>query len=371
MRISFSNLFYALASLMALTAILWFAKPLLVPACFSALFAFIMYPIVKWFRKLGLKKILAIAVSLFSVLVVVLGIIVLFSTQIIRIASEYTNFLNKMESTLEKSVTFLNATVQIIPDIEADSLIDRLTEFFSDSSFLIISDTVSFTGSFITFIVLTFTYAFLILFYSDHLTEAISRFSPKIHRENFKQMLKEVQQVGQEYFTGMLLLILILGVLNSVGLLIIGIDYAFFFGFLAAILAIIPYVGTTLGGLVPTLYALMTYDSYWYPAGVIGVFWLIQFVEGNFLSPKIVGGNMQINALFAIFSLIAGGVLWGIPGMILFLPMVAVLKVICSHYEELKPIALLIGERMEPVEEVELNTYEKMMKWMKDKTSND
>jgi len=367
MRISFSNLFFALASVMAMTAILWFGKPLLVPICFAALFAFILYPLVKWLNRIGLNKILAIALSIFGVIVVVLGVIFVFSTQIIRIAGEYSNFLDKMRATLEESVTFLNENIQVIPTIRVDNLVDQLEEFFSDSSFLIISDTVSFTTSFLTFLILTFTYAFLILFYSEHITESLCRFSPKIHRGSFKQMLKEVQKVGQEYFVGMILLIIILGILNSVGLLIIGIDYPFFFGFLAALLAIIPYVGTTLGGLIPTLYALIAYDSYLYPIGVIGVFWFIQFVEGNFLSPKIVGGNMQINALFAIFSLIAGGVLWGIPGMILFLPLVAILKVICSHYEELKPVASLIGERIHEVEEVELNSYEKLMKWVKKK----
>jgi len=141
------------------------------------------------------------------------------------------------------------------------------------------------------------------------------------------------------------LLMLILGTLNTIGLLIVGIDYAFFFGFLAAILAIIPYIGTFLGGLLPTLYAFMSYDSYWYPIGVIIVFWFVQTLEGNFLSPKIVGGNLNLNAMTALISLIAGGFLWGISGMILFLPFMAIFKVFCENYEELHPIAELMSDQ--------------------------
>ncbi|WP_425390284.1 AI-2E family transporter [Ekhidna sp.] len=350
MNLSFSKFFYAIASIIGIVAIMHFAKSMLVPVFFAMLFAFILYPIVKWLTKKGLKKVLGIILTMGGVFILFSGVLVLFSAQIINMASQYSNFLEKLRETLEKSVTFLNDKVQIIPDIESQTILDRLTNVFSDSSFLIISDTVSVTGSFLSFVVLASIYTFLILFYSEHLTEALTRFADKKKRKSFINMLREVQKVGQQYFTGMLLLILVLGVLNTVGLLILGMDYAFFFGFLAALLAIIPYVGTTLGGLIPTIYAFVAFDSYWYPLGVILIFWFIQFIEGNFLNPKIVGGNMQINALFSIFSLIAGGFLWGIAGMILFLPLVAMLKVVCSHYEELEPVASLIGERITEVQ---------------------
>ncbi len=329
-----------------------FAKSILIPICFAMLFAFILYPMIKWLINKGVKKVLAIALAMIGVLIITVGVLILFSAQIIDIASEYSNFLDKLQSTLETSVSFLNDKVQIIPDIESETILNKLTNLFSDSSYLIISDTVNITGSFLSFIVLSSIYTFLILFYSEHLTEALTRFNSRQKRKSFIQMLREVQQVGQQYFTGMLLLIFVLGILNTIGLFILGIDYALFFGFLAALLAIIPYIGTTLGGLIPTIYAFIAYDSYWYPIGVIAIFWFIQFVEGNFLNPRIVGGNMQINALFSIFSLIAGSILWGIAGMILFLPLVAMLKVVCSHYNELKPVAILIGERITEIEEV-------------------
>ena len=104
----------------------------------------------------------------------------------------------------------------------------------------------------------------------------------------------------------MILLIIIIGLANSIGLWIIGIDNPFLFGFLGAILSIVPYVGTALGAIIPVLYAFVSYDSLWPAIAVAILFWAVQLISDNFLSPKIVGGSLHINALTAILSLIIG-----------------------------------------------------------------
>jgi predicted PurR-regulated permease PerM len=177
--------------------------------------------------------------------------------------------------------------------------------------------------------------------------QAFVRFYPEDHREKTVQMLKAVQQVGQQYLSGMMVIILILGLANSLGLWIIGLDNPLLFGFLAAILALIPYAGTFLGAAIPILYAFIAYDSLWMPITIAIFFWVVQLIESNFLTPKIVGGNLKINPLTSILSIIIGASVWGIAGMIIFLPLAAILKVVCEEYEELKPIALLIGEQAE------------------------
>jgi predicted PurR-regulated permease PerM len=114
---------------------------------------------------------------------------------------------------------------------------------------------------------------------------------------------------------------------------------------LAALLALIPYAGTFIGSAIPVLYALVHYDSFWMPITIAIFFWLVQLVESNYLTPKIVGGNLKINALTSIISIIIGASIWGIAGMILFLPFAAMLKTVCEEYVELKPLALLIGDQ--------------------------
>jgi predicted PurR-regulated permease PerM len=158
-------------------------------------------------------------------------------------------------------------------------------------------------------------------------------------------MFKSVQQVGKKYLSGMILLILIIGIANSIGLWIIGIDNPILFGFLASVLSIIPYVGTTFGAIIPMVYAFVSSDSLFPVIAVAILMWSVQLITDNFLSPKIVGGSLNINALASILSLIIGALVWGVAGMILFLPFTAMLKIVCEEYEELQPVAMLIGSQ--------------------------
>jgi predicted PurR-regulated permease PerM len=143
------------------------------------------------------------------------------------------------------------------------------------------------------------------------------------------------------------LVILIVAVLNITGLLILGIDYAFFFGALGALLTIIPYVGIFIGALLPILMSLVTKDSAWYAVGVAGIFFFVQILEGNFITPNVVGSKVSINPLVAIVGLILGGMLWGAPGMILAIPFMAVIKVIFDSVEGLRPYGFVLGDSEE------------------------
>jgi predicted PurR-regulated permease PerM len=138
---------------------------------------------------------------------------------------------------------------------------------------------------------------------------------------------------------------LIAAVLNSIGLLLLGIEHAIFFGFLSGTLTMIPYVGITIGAALPTLVALVTKDSGWYAVGVIAVHSVVQFLEGNFITPKITGSKISINALAAIVALLVGGKIWGIAGMILAVPAVGILKILLSYSTSLKPFVILLEDK--------------------------
>ena len=223
------------------------------------------------------------------------------------------------------------------------SCLTKSRVMLKESTGPLVGKTFTTSTTFIAGLFGTMIFSFLILIYRDGLTKALLGFSPEDKKERVFRMFKSVQQVGQQYLSGITILVLIIGFANSIGLWIIGIDNPFLFGFFAAFLSIIPYVGTALGALIPILYAFVTFDSLWPVIAVAILLWVVQLITDNFLSPKIVGGSLHINALASILSLIIGALVWGVAGMILFLPFTAMLKVVCEEYEELKPIALLIG----------------------------
>jgi predicted PurR-regulated permease PerM len=154
----------------------------------------------------------------------------------------------------------------------------------------------------------------------------------------------DLRKVIQHYIIGMLKVIAILAALNGTGLLLLGIKHAIFFAVFAAILNVVPYIGPLVGSIVPMTFALFTKDSLWYPLGVLICFTINQSIEGHFLTPKIVGSNVNINPLTSLLALILGGTIWGIVGMILFIPMTAILKKILELSPRTEAYAYLMGE---------------------------
>lgn len=346
MQFSFKQFFFFAGSAFLLIAFLHFARDLMVPVAFSLLFAFILYPVSCFLERWGVGRIVSILLSMLLVVLVASGVIFLFSAMVLKVSDELTDFGSKLMELFSDVIVFANENVPIFIDISKESLIEDGTAWLKESWGGLVSTTFSGTFSLFTGAFLVAIYTFLLLLYRGGIVRAIKSAASKEHRDEVSLMISDIQQVGQSYLFGMMLLILILGTLNSIGLWIIGLEHAFLFGFLAGLLVLIPYAGTLIGGLLPTLYALMTHDSLWMPVAVIALFWLIQTLEGNFLSPKIIGGKLSINALTAIFSLIMGGYLWGIAGMILFLPYAAIVKITFSHIEPLKPLSLLMGDEL-------------------------
>ena len=128
----------------------------------------------------------------------------------------------------------------------------------------------------------------------------------------------------------------------------LGIDYAILIGIVGALLNVIPYIGGLVAVALPMMVALATKPSPWYVVYILAAYYFIQLIDNNFIVPKIVASKVKINALFAIIVVIAGNALWGIPGMFLSIPLLAIVKLICDHIEPLKALGILLGDTVPP-----------------------
>ncbi len=344
MSLSFQKIFYAILTIFALFTILILAKTVLIPLAFALLTAFILYPLVKKYESWGANKTLSTLFAMITLVLILLGGITAFSSQIIQISTHLDEFKDKILGVFADITIFINDNIPMGTPLEKGELLEKLKTWFNASIGSLVNKTFSGTVAFLTGLVSTVVFTFLILLYSEGLVFAFSNFYPERNRGKAIAMFKSVYSVGKSYLIGVVTIVLILGFVNSIGLWIIGIDSPFLFGFLASILAIIPYVGTVAGAIIPVLYALVAYDSIWMPVVIALFFWLVQVIESNYLTPKVVGGKLQVNALTAIMSIIIGASVWGIVGMILFLPFAAMLRVVSQAYIELQPLAMLIGD---------------------------
>jgi predicted PurR-regulated permease PerM len=153
--------------------------------------------------------------------------------------------------------------------------------------------------------------------------------------------------VAPHYLFGKLILVTFLAIMYAVGLTLLGVKYGILLGVLAAVLSIIPYIGNFIGGVLPMAMVLVTQDETWPIFAIIGLFGFAQFIESYFLEPLIVGGKVSINPMASIIGVVLAGGIWGIPGMIIAIPYMGIVKILCDQIDRLEPVSILIGEREE------------------------
>jgi len=204
-------------------------------------------------------------------------------------------------------------------------------------------------GSGIAMFFLIPVYIFLILLYQPIIMEFINQMSGDDNKLQIKGVVTQTKKVVQHYLGGLLIEAGIIALLDIGALFALGIQYAILLGLMAALLNMIPYLGGIVGVGLPMAVALATKDSAWFAVYVMAAFYVIQVIDNNYIVPKIVASKVKINALFSIIVVFAGNQLWGIPGMFLSLPLLAIIKLTCDNFEPLKPWGFLLGDTLEPM----------------------
>ena len=337
-----------LLAFMLIVAMAYILQDFLIPIFFAILLSVLVYPIVRYFEtRLCFNRIISILIAILVFTTIILCVFILIGIQFQDIMDKSDMYYDKI---MEKTNIIIketeNSTGIESKDIVGDKKFE-VKEIVKENSNKIL-DFITRSGSILSDFVLTPLYMFFFLLYRSFLISFLYKATSRISdKKNMRIILNQLYKVQQNYLVGLLSVMFIVGVLNSIGLLALGIDYPFFFGFLCALLLLVPYIGIMIGSLLPALVALATKDSYWYAVGVIAIFGFIQFVEGNFITPKITGSKVSLNSFVSILVIILFSMIWGIPGMILALPITASLKVIFDHSEKFKPIGFLLGQAEE------------------------
>ena len=337
------NVAASLLSLVLIIALLYVLQGVLVPLMFSILLAISLFPITRFFEKYKVNRATA---SLLSVIIaiIVIGFLVWFIVhQVIVIGANGSDmqvrFLHILE-TIQKWVT-------VRFGVEEGEITKQITAFSNrvvGNAGVIISTAFGSVGGILASVIIVPLFTFFLLYYRDFFREFFFHAFASASKEVVSQVLDKIYYVVQSYLVGLVTVMGIVAILNTVGLLVMGIPYAWFFGILASLLMLLPYIGIAIGSVLPALFALATKDSAWYAVGVVAWFQVVQFLEGNFLTPNIVGGKVSINPLMALVGLLLGGMLFGLAGLILALPITAVLKVVFDAVPSMKAFGFLIGE---------------------------
>lgn len=357
-NINLQRIAYLLVILVISIYIIIIGKSLFVPVAFSALFSFLLLPICRGIENWLPYRPGAIVMSILIALLPILIAIGLFSYQLTTVLQDMPSISGQLKKGISHIFNLAERFLQIDSTSLEDWLRTNLTTIL-DTPLQLLGNSLTSSTAVLAGLLVTILFTFFALLYRTSFKNfALSQF-PRGVREEATHILEQVQHVAQEYLYGLLLVIFILGTLNSLGLWLIGINYAVFWGFLGAFLAIVPYIGTTLGGIFPFIYALATTSTVWQPAAVVLLYGTVQALEGNIITPKVVGSSVSINPMAALLSLFAGGLIWGISGLVLALPLIAILKVIMDHITPLQPFSELLGSDLYKKSDIFLEKYDK------------
>jgi len=337
--------------------ILYIGQDILIPVVFAVVIAILLNPIVNWLVAKGIHRVVAIALALLGIMLVSAGLGYFIGSQMAMFSDTFPQFKQKFGVLQDDFVQWISSTFNISESKIHAKIAE--TKKGIDSSAIVTKALSALSGLFVLFILPVYT--FLILFYKPLLMEFITELFKRDEKGVVTEVLKETKGLIQSYLVGLSIEAVIVATLNSITLLIIGVEYAILLGIIGALLNLIPYIGGVIAIALPMLVALATgapSDALWVFVGYI----LVQFIDNNFLVPKIVASKVKINALFSILVVLIGGSLWGVPGMFLSIPLTAILKVIFDRVEPLKPFGLLLGDEQPGEEKIKLNVRKRKTK---------
>ncbi|MCU0356687.1 MAG: AI-2E family transporter [Cyclobacteriaceae bacterium] len=324
------------------SAVLYFGKPLFVPLSFALLISCILYPVCIWLEKHGFKQMTAIILSLLLVLILVTAIVLLFVQQLISFSNEWSALQEKLIQTYDSFSLWITREFEVSREKQLEWLRNAISQSgFNAVSF--IQKTLSTGAVSLVLFILIPVYVVLILYHRDRWVEVIFRMFPNHGKTRIRAILHLSIKSYYNFIKGMLLVYLIVGLLNSLGLYLLSVPHPVLFGFTASILTFIPYVGIIIASLLPITISWVTYNSIWYPLGVIAIFTFVQYLEANVIFPLAVSSRLKINTLVTLASIIAGGILWGVAGLILFIPFLGIFKMIADRTPGLQTWALFLG----------------------------
>lgn len=339
------KLSFILISLALIITALYLGRGILLPLFFSGLLAMLLHPMVNFLHRKKLDRVVSILFCIVLSLFVI-GIVLYF------LSAQIGHFLDDIPALKQrlKEVEFsVKQWVQANFNIgmrEQAKYIKETTDKISQENGGIVEQTVITLTEIVSYVIFLPIYTFLILYHKDTIKEFLIHVFKRSEEDKITEVLDESQAICQQYVTGMLIELVIVFTLNSVGFLILGIKYPIFLALVAALLNIVPYIGMLIANIFCVLITIVASDPSINVLWVFGVLGIVQIIDNNMLMPFVVGSKIKINAMAIILGVVIGGAICGISGMFLAIPGLAIMKVICERVDNLKPLAILMGDEI-------------------------
>lgn len=336
-----------LISLIAIVYISILGKSLLVPLIIGFLIAMLLLPLANFQeRKLKFPRIVSSLISPILFVLGVLGIGYLIGTQIARFTDDIPEFQQQMVDLFYKGTGFVQEKFGVSEEEQiqyinknAETTIKKGSEMVGG---MLLSVTNVLAAS--TFV---FLYIFFFLLYRSHLVKFIVWCFRPEHQKQVREVLTSVQSIIKQYIFGLMIQMAFIAIALIIAFSVIGIKYAVLFAILCAVMNLIPYIGIFSATVLASLVTLTTgepIDALWVIISVI----VVNSIDGNIITPKVIGSKVSLNSFVVLFGIIVAESIWGIAGMFLAIPILAILKIVFDSVGDLRPYGFLLGEENAP-----------------------
>src|SRR5450432_1539218 len=341
----YARLALTLFAIALILLFMWIGKSVLVPLFFSFLVAILLHPLAKLLERRRFPRALAAIVALLIFMVLVGGLFYFFSHQVVRLSRDLPSLQarvmdkwqdiqdwisDKYHVTNTQQVAYMNKSAAGILNTAMNSVA---------TTFVGIAETLILTIFF-------FIFTFFILQYRRLLMHFVVELFDPEHNDRVQGIISRIRSLINSYVSGLLIEMSVVAILIFSSLMIIGVKYALLISVMAAVLNIIPYLGIYFSMAVAMLITTAI-GSTGHVIAVGVVFLVTHFLDANIILPKVVGGKVKMNPLVTILAVLIGHLVWGIPGMFLFIPLTAIIRLISDEVPDLKPWAILLGEEKE------------------------
>lgn len=320
---------------------LWFFGDVLLPFLVGGAIAYFLDPVADKLQRMGLSRVMATSVisilALLMVVLLMLSVIPTLIAQLTALVNAAPDIAHKLQAFLierfpqlsDETSTMRQTLAQLAATIQSRGA--QLASGLLNSALGVISAVV--------FIVVVPVVAFYLLLDWDNMVARIDAMIPRDHTDTVRSLARQIDSVLAGFVRGQVSVCLILGTYYSIALMAVGLQFGLIVGAIAGAITFIPYVGALVGGALAIGLALFQFWGDWLPIGLVaGVFAIGQFLEGNILTPKLVGKSVGLHPVWLLFALSSFGSIFGFVGMLVAVPIAASIGVLLrfgvTQYQE-------------------------------------
>ena len=318
---------------------LYYAKAFLMPLFIGGILATLFLPFCRWMEKKKTPKGLAVVICLLTLVFGLASIVALLGWKIYDLLDDFAMVKKVAVDAFSNIQVYIYNHLNLTYKEQFQILKNEQPSYGSIMQLMAES-----LANFFTNLILVLVYFLFLLYYRVHIKIFFLKHAVASQQEDMEHLIDSAANISQQYLLGISKMIVLLWILYGIGFSILGVENALFFAILCGLLEIVPYVGNITGTALTLVVAALHGADFSMLGGIVLVCGIIQMFQGWVLEPLILGPQVKINPLFTIFSLVLGELIWGISGMILAIPMIAIFKIVCDHIDSLKPYGFLIGE---------------------------